>query len=58
MMMQFSAEPPISNNAEDHLAVAIYKAVPADVVGHVPREISRICWYLLHHDGEISCGVH
>ena len=40
-------------NEEDMFAVAA-----GDVkVGHVPREIARICWYFLEHDGEIVCTV-
>ena len=27
------------------------------IVGHVPRDISRICWYFLQNDGEITCEV-
>ena len=50
-------------NAEDQFAVAVCKvdsttAPPSNVtVGHVPREISRICWYFIEHDGEILCTV-
>ena len=32
--------------------------MPGDVkVGHVPREIARIYWYFLEHDGEIVWSV-
>ena len=48
-------------NAEDRFAVAVSKvdastATPS-IVGHLPREISRVCWYFLEHDGEIFCTV-
>ena len=26
-------------------------------VGHVPRSISRVCWYFIQHDGEITCKI-
>ena len=43
-------------NAEDLFAVAV--CTSGDLkVGHVPREIARICWYFLEHDGEIVCTV-
>lgn len=46
-------------NAEDLFAVAVWKEdTTGDLkVGHVPREIARICWYFLEHDGEIVCTV-
>ena len=28
------------------------------IVGHVPKEISRTCWFFLQHDGEIKCEVN
>ena len=29
-----------------------------NTVGHVPREISRVCWYFLHKSGsEMTCIV-
>ena len=34
------------NNIHDDFAVAVLKN--SNTVGHVPREISRICWYFLH----------
>ena len=30
-------------NSEDHFAVSVIK--DGDIVGHVPREISRVVWY-------------
>jgi len=38
----------------DDFAVA---AQQYTAVGHVPREISRVCWYLLHKSGsEMTCS--
>ncbi len=51
--LQLSQE---NGNEADQFAVATYKEEA--VVGHVPREISRICWYFLEHDGEILCEVN
>ena len=48
-------------NTEDLFAVAVCKEDTAGSgglkVGHVPREIARLCWYFLEHDGEIVCTV-
>ena len=46
-------------NTEDRHAVAIIKEFSSGemIVGHVPRDISRICWYFLQNDGEITCEV-
>ena len=46
-------------NAEDEFAVRVIKNDPASLnpeltVGHVPRELSRLCWYFLQNDGEIT----
>ena len=30
----------------------------ADVVGHVPREISRVIWYFITHGGSVTGTVH
>ncbi len=51
--LQLSQE---NGNEADQFAGATYKEEA--VVGHVPREISRICWYFLEHDGEILCEVN
>ena len=37
------------NNIHDDFAVAVLKN--GNTVGHVPREISRVCWYFLHKSG-------
>ena len=52
-------------NPEDQYAVAVVKDSDSSssttgrtmVVGHVPKEIFRICWFFLQHDGEIQCEV-
>ena len=41
----------------DDFAVAVLKN--SSTVGHVPREISRVCWYFLHKSGsEMTCIVN
>ena len=43
------------NNIHDDFAVAVLKN--SSVVSHVPREISRVCWYFLHKSGsEKTCS--
>lgn len=42
-------------NPEDRYAVAVLKSNA--VVGHVPREISKICWMFIDRGGSISCTV-
>ncbi len=52
-------------NTVDNYAVAIYKEDTSPgaghgirtVIGHVCREISRVCWFFLQRDGEILCKV-
>ena len=45
------------NNIHDNFAVAVLKN--SNTVGHVPREISRVCWYFLHKSGsEMTCIVN
>ena len=51
---QFNAR---SINIHDDFAVAVLKN--SNTVGHVPREISRVCWYFLHKSGsEMTCIVN
>ena len=46
-------------NPEDQYAVAVVKdknsssptAGSTVIVGHVPKEMSRTCWFFLQHDG-------
>ena len=42
-------------NVHDSYAVSIKK--DDSVVGHVPREILRICWHFIGHGGTIGCEV-
>ena len=45
------------NNIHDDFAVAVLKN--GNTVGHVPLEISRVCWYFLHKSGsEMTCIVN
>lgn len=46
-------------NREDAHAVAIIKNTDKGetIIGHVPRELSRIFWYFLENDGEIFCII-
>ena len=45
------------NNIHDDIAVAVLKN--GNTVSHVPREISRVCWYFLHKSGsEMTCIVN
>ena len=43
-------------NVHDRYAVSVKKD-DGTLVGHVPREISRIFWYFLRHGGNITCEV-
>ena len=49
------------DNEEDRYAVAVFKTTTGSsdqvTVGHVPRSISRVCWYFIQHDGEITCKI-
>ena len=42
-------------NERDHRAVCLLKS--STIVGHVPREVSRIFWFFLRRNGRISCEV-
>ena len=49
-------------NPENRYAVGVYTTAspnPASqmIVGHVPRELSRLFWYFLQHYGEITCVI-
>ena len=46
------------SNIHDYFAVAVLKN--GNTVGHVPREISRVCWYFLHTESgsEMTCIVN
>ncbi len=45
-----------AGNVHDRRAVALLKA-DGTVVGHVPREVSKIFWHYLGHGGRISREV-
>ena len=45
-------------NPEDRFAVSVYKeGTLTPTIGHLPKEISRFCWYFLQNDGEILSTV-
>ena len=44
-----------TDNDEDSCAVAV--KLDDIIVGHVPQEISRICWYFLERHGAILCEI-
>lgn len=45
-----------SDNTEDKYAVAVRKD-GTDTVGHVPREISKLCSFFIQRSGIITCEV-
>ena len=42
-------------NTHDCHAVCLLKG--GSIVGHVPREVVKYFWFLLGHDGTITCEV-
>ena len=47
-----------SENRHDQYTMAVYCSdVPGVVVGHLPKEISKMCYYFVRHDGKISGKV-
>ena len=42
-------------NKEDRFAAAVL--THDNIIGHVPRTISRICWYFIQYRGSILCEV-
>ena len=42
-------------NPEDRYAVSVLKL--STVVGHIPREISKLCWMFINRSGKIHCTV-
>lgn len=44
-----------TTNEHDQYAVAVLKS--GTIVGHVPRSISRICWFFLGRGGHIICKI-
>ena len=43
------------DNEHDEHAVAVVKA--SCVIGHVPRAMSRVCWFFLRRGGQIKCEI-
>ena len=43
------------DNPHDNRAVAVY--LDGNIVGHVPRELSKIFWFYLKHGGKITCEI-
>ena len=43
------------DNSEDSFAISVIK--DGNIVGHVPREASRIVWYFIEHGGSIDCRI-
>ena len=46
---------PEENNIHDRHAVTVMK--DNEIVGHVPRELSRLLYHFLKHSGEVSCVI-
>ena len=48
-------------NSEDRYAVAVGNEAEGSTgllsVGHVPRELSKVCWYFIGRGGEIGCRI-
>ena len=44
-----------TDNTADRFAIAVTK--DDMIVGHVPREFSKLCWHFLRHGGTIACEV-
>ena len=42
-------------NEHNRFAVAVKKE--NNVVGHMPREISKVAWFFIRHGGEITCEI-
>ena len=43
------------SNQHDKRAVAVFN--DGIIVGHVPRELSKVLWFFLKHDGKIICEI-
>ena len=43
------------NNVHDRFAVAVVKE--GITVGHIPRDMSRVCWYFLGRHNTITCKI-
>ena len=42
-------------NGKDPFAVAVLNG--SDIVGYIPRKISRLCWLFIRKGGRITCTV-
>ena len=42
-------------NPEDRFAVSVLQ--DGTVVGHIPREFSKLCWDFLRHNDKMTCEV-
>ena len=45
----------LENYSHDRHAVAVVR--DSCVVGHLPRQYSRVAWHFLQHGGKISCEI-
>lgn len=45
------------NNIADKFAVAAIRSESDIVVGHIPREISKVVFFFLKHGGKVECIV-
>ena len=45
-----------AHTTADRFPVAVVK--DETVVGHVPREVSRLVWHFIEHDGTVTCEVN
>ena len=52
---------PERNNVHDRYAIAAKKTLPGivrpTIVGHLPREVSRLTFFLILHGARVSCQV-
>ena len=46
-----------TGNERDRHAMAVYRDEPGIIVGHLPREIAKTCYYFTRHEGKISGEV-
>ena len=46
---------PEAGNDHDRHAVSVLK--DGEIVGHVPKEISKVFWYFLRRGGRVSCVI-
>ena len=46
-----------SENKHDQYAMAVYRSDTPGIVAHLPKEISKMCYYYIRHNGKISGKV-